>query len=97
MGNGIDDWDGGRVGLEEAGSAIDADGFGGGGSGEAYPAGAWGDADAFDVGEFEEFCVLDLEGAGVSVFAGERTALDGTGADDGVRHALKVAITDVIS
>ena len=54
VGDGIDDGVGGGVGFEEAGSAIDADGFGGGGFGEAYPAAARGDADALDVGDFED-------------------------------------------
>lgn len=84
MGNGIDHRIGDWVGFEEAGTAIYADGFGGCGIGEAYPPGAWGDADAFDVGEFE-----DLEKASGPWLAGKRTAFDDASADNGVRHDLR--------
>lgn len=54
VGNGIDDWVGGGVGFEEAGSAIDADGFGGGIFREANTDCARCDSDAFDVGGGEK-------------------------------------------
>ena len=89
VGNGIDDGVGDGVGFEEAGSAIDADGFGGGRFRKPYPAGTRGDANAFDVRKLEDFFVRDFEKARRPGFAGERTFFDGTGADDVVRHALR--------
>lgn len=107
MGDGIDDGVGGEVGFEEAGTAIDAEGFGGGIFLESDTAGARSDSDAFGVGEFEDAVVgvvvvreadavaiqgigaiRNLEEACGPRLAGERTAFDGAGADDGVRHLL---------
>ncbi len=50
--NGIDDGVGGGVGFEEAGTAIDTDGFGGGIFWKSYTACAWSHTNAFNVGEF---------------------------------------------
>jgi len=52
--NGIDDGVGGGMGFEKPRTAIDSDGFGGGRFRKPDPAGTRGDANAFDVGEFED-------------------------------------------
>ncbi len=105
VGDGIDDGVGDGVGFEEAGTAIDADGFGGGVFREADTARAGCDSDAFDIGEFEDAVVgvvkIDFVG-GIRVplvrdfeetrgpgFAGKRTGFDGAGADNVVGHVLR--------
>lgn len=79
----IDDGVGDGVGFEEAGTAIDADGFGGGVVGEADTAGAGSDSDALDVGELEN-TVVGI----VVVGEADAVAVEGIGTGGAVGHVL---------
>lgn len=83
VGDGIDDGVGGGVGFEEAGTAIDADGFGGCVGGESDAAGAGCDSDAFDVGEFQD-AVVGI----VIVGEADAVAIEGIGTGRAVGHVL---------